>query len=49
MPGDEPRYGEPLGSKYWRRTEDAKDFLKNEIKNKNNKTRLSLITKAKKG
>jgi len=32
MPGDEPRYGEPLGSKYWRRTEDAKDFLKNEIK-----------------
>jgi len=30
--GDEPRYGEPLGSKYWRRTEDARDFLKNEIK-----------------
>uniref|UniRef100_A0A7C4F8R2 Methylenetetrahydrofolate reductase (NAD(P)H) n=1 Tax=Thermofilum pendens TaxID=2269 RepID=A0A7C4F8R2_THEPE len=30
--GDEPKYGDPLGPKYWRRTEDARDFLRKEIK-----------------
>uniref|UniRef100_A0A7C2ZCE4 Methylenetetrahydrofolate reductase (NAD(P)H) n=1 Tax=Ignisphaera aggregans TaxID=334771 RepID=A0A7C2ZCE4_9CREN len=30
--GDEPVYGEPLAPKYWKRSEDARDFLKNEIK-----------------
>lgn len=30
--GDEPKYGDPLGPKYWKRTEDARDFLRNEVK-----------------
>ena len=30
--GDEPKYGDPLGPKYWKKTEDARDFLRNEIK-----------------
>jgi len=30
--GDEPKYGDPLGPKYWNKTEDARDFLRNEIK-----------------
>jgi len=30
--GDEPKYGEPLAPKYWKRSEDARDFLRNEIK-----------------
>ena len=35
--GDNPKYGDPLGTKYWERTENARDFLKNEIKIKNTK------------
>ncbi|MEM0002134.1 MAG: hypothetical protein QXS24_03485 [Desulfurococcaceae archaeon] len=30
--GDEPKYGDPLAAKYWKRSEDARDFLRNEIK-----------------
>jgi hypothetical protein len=30
--GDEPKYGDPLGSKYWKRTENARDFLRKEVK-----------------
>ncbi|MDK6028769.1 hypothetical protein QPL79_05280 [Ignisphaera sp. 4213-co] len=30
--GDEPKYGEPLAPKYWKKSEDARDFLRNEIK-----------------
>jgi 5,10-methylenetetrahydrofolate reductase len=30
--GDEPKYGDPLGPKYWKRTEDARDFLRKEVK-----------------
>jgi 5,10-methylenetetrahydrofolate reductase len=30
--GDEPKYGDPLGPKYWKKTEDARDFLRREIK-----------------
>lgn len=30
--GDEPKYGDPLAPKYWKRSEDARDFLRNEIK-----------------
>jgi 5,10-methylenetetrahydrofolate reductase len=30
--GDEPKYGEPLAPKYWKRSEDARDFLRNEVK-----------------
>ncbi len=30
--GDEPKYGEPLAPKYWKSSEDARDFLRKEIK-----------------
>jgi len=30
--GDEPKYGDPLGPKYWKKTEDARDFLRKEVK-----------------
>lgn len=30
--GDEPKYGEPLAPKYWRSSEEARDFLRREIK-----------------
>jgi len=30
--GDEPKYGEPLAPKYWKSSEDARDFLRREIK-----------------
>jgi len=30
--GDEPKYGEPLAARYWKNSEDCRDFLKKEIK-----------------
>lgn len=33
--GDNPKYGDPLGPKYWERTENARDFLRNEVKIRN--------------
>jgi 5,10-methylenetetrahydrofolate reductase len=30
--GDEPIYGEPLGPKYWGKTESARDFLRDKVK-----------------
>lgn len=30
--GDEPKYGDPLAPKYWKRSEDARDFLRKEVK-----------------
>lgn len=30
--GDEPKYGEPLASRYWKTSEDAREFLRKEIK-----------------
>ncbi|MEL9940174.1 MAG: hypothetical protein QW348_02800 [Ignisphaera sp.] len=30
--GDEPKFGEPLAGRYWRRSEEARDFLRREIK-----------------
>jgi|UniRef100_A0A7J2U4D3 5,10-methylenetetrahydrofolate reductase len=30
--GDEPVYGEPLGPKYWGKTESARDFLREKVK-----------------
>jgi len=30
--GDEPIYGEPLGPKYWGKTESARDFLREKVK-----------------
>jgi 5,10-methylenetetrahydrofolate reductase len=30
--GDEPKYGDPLGPKYWKRSEEARDFLRREVK-----------------
>lgn len=41
--GDEPKYGDPLGPKYWRRTEDTRDFLKNEIKLRSTKLECLLL------
>ena len=30
--GDDPKYGDPLAPKYWKSSEDARDFLRNEVK-----------------
>ncbi len=30
--GDEPKYGEPLAARYWKKSEDARDFLRKEVK-----------------